>query len=116
MSGRKLGGGRVLGSGKNLSPNPSPLSKQRNAALLSPTASSVSLNSSASTSTPPTDNHDLDLASRISLEQTNGTTSNGIHSNGTSSNGAVTAAARASSKLVCPICNEEMVGLITYRS
>jgi rabenosyn-5 len=99
MSGRKLGGGRVLGSGKNLSPNPSPLSKQRHTSLLSPSASSISLNSSASTSTPPTDNHDQDLVSRISLEQ----------SNGSSSNGAASAAARASSKLVCPICNEEMV-------
>ena len=120
MSGRKLGGGRVLGSGANLSPSPSPLAKQRvpnaslqrngslqsdaslqpNASLLSPSTSTVSLDSSRASSTPPTDNLDQDLASRISLEQGNALTSNGA-----------AAVAAAGSRLVCPICNEEMVSL-----
>ena len=94
MSARKLGGGRVLGSGKNLSPALSPLPKQNT--LLSPSASSVSLASSASASTPPTDNHDESLLARISVEH--------------SSEAGNAAAAAASSRLVCPICNEEMVG------
>ena len=91
MSGRKLGGGRVLGSGRSLSPAVAALPK-RNSALLSPSASSVSLNSSASTSHTSTEPQDL--ASRISLDQFDG---------------ASAAATAASSRLVCPICNEEMV-------
>ena len=92
MSGRKLGGGRVLGSGRSLSPAVSPLPKQ-NQALLSPSPSSVSVESSASTSHTSHDNHDI--TSRISL----------------GADGAQTPAvvAAASSKLACPICSEQMV-------
>ena len=94
MSGRKLGGGRILGNGRSLSPATTPL-QQRNTSLLSPTPSSVSLNSSTSTS--QTSPESQDISARISLDQ------NGI------SSGA--AAAAASSRMVCPICNEEMVTL-----
>ncbi|KAL6719790.1 carboxypeptidase Y-deficient [Lecanora helva] len=92
MSGRKLGGGRVLGNGRSLSPAYPP----RNSSLLSPSASTVSVSSSASTQ-PSTDAQDI--SSRISLDQSDG------------SNGAA-AAATANSRLVCPICNEEMVTLL----
>ena len=93
MSARKLGGGRVLGSGKNLTP--APTYPARNSSLLSPSASTLSVSSSASTSQPSTDAQDI--SSRISLDQSE------------NENSAVTA---ANSRLVCPICNEEMVTLL----
>jgi hypothetical protein len=83
-SGRTLGR-RVLGAAKTqtLSPDPPPNRPQhsRNVSLLSPSESSIS----SQPSTPPTQ----DLAANVSLGQA--------------------AAAAASSRLVCPICNEEMV-------
>ena len=91
MSGRKLGGGRVLGSGRSLSPAAA-IHPKRNSSLLSPSASSLSLNSSASISHTSSEPHDL--VSRISIDQ---------------SDGAGTTAAAATSRLACPICNEEMV-------
>ena len=93
MSARKLGGGRVLGSGRSLSPSAAALPK-RNSSLLSPSASTVSLDSSVSTSQQSTDGQDL--SSRISLDQSDGA--------------GPAATTTASSRLVCPICNEEMVG------
>ncbi|KAF2732918.1 hypothetical protein EJ04DRAFT_496085 [Polyplosphaeria fusca] len=103
-SGRSLGGGRVLGSGKNLSPaaasSPRPNQQhhlhhhQRNASLLSPSESSVSLSSQTSNSPASTAETREDISSKVLL--------------GSSEN----AAASASSKLVCPICNEEMVTLL----
>lgn len=93
MSARKLGGGRVLGSGKNLAP--SATYPARNSSLLSPSGSTLSVSSSASTSQPSTDAQDI--SSRISLDQSE-------------TENAATAA--ASSRLACPICNEEMVTLL----
>lgn len=90
MSARKLGGGRVLGSGRSLSPAYPP----RNSSLLSPTPSSVSVSSS---SQPSTDAQDL--SSRVSLDQVDG-------------DGGSAAALAASTRLACPICNEEMVAKI----
>ena len=92
MSARKLGGGRVLGSGRSLSPAYPP----RNSSLLSPSASTVSVDSSSST---PPSTEAQDISSRISLDQSDGT-------NGTA------AAAAANSRLACPICNEDMVTLL----
>lgn len=91
MSARKLGGGRVLGSGKNLSPASAAL-PPRTASLQSPSASSISVNSSISTSTDPQDLH-----SRVSFDQAD--------ENGPSTNAAAAA-------LFCPICNDEMVTLL----
>ncbi|GAD94647.1 vacuolar segregation protein [Paecilomyces variotii No. 5] len=96
MSRRTLGGGRVLGSGKSLSPavpTPSPQTKPK---VLSPSASSVSLNSQASASQFSSETQDI--TSRISLEN---------------ADTAISAAPAASgANLVCPICNEEMVTLL----
>ena len=94
MSRRTLGGGRVLGTPTALSsaPSPSPQSRPR---VLSPTASSVSLNSQTSASQFSTETQDL--TSRISLE------------NGDTSISAAPAAPGA--QLSCPICSEEMVRL-----
>jgi len=93
---RSLGGGRVLGSGRNLSPAAAPpqpaAAHRRNASLLSPSESSVSLNSQASNSPASTAETREDIGSKVLV--------------GPSEN----AAASASSRLVCPICNEEMVG------
>ena len=94
MSKRTLGGGRVLGSSNNLSPA-IPLQPKQNAHLLSPSASTLSLTSG--TSTPPS-SESQDLTSRASLEH--GNTS------------VAAAAAAAGDRLVCPICNEEMVTLL----
>lgn len=80
----------MLGSGRKLAP--APTYPARNSSLLSPSGSSLSISSSASTSQPSTDAQDL--SSRISLEQSEA-------DNAT--------AAVASSRLACPICNEEMV-------
>ncbi|KAK4972886.1 carboxypeptidase Y-deficient [Elasticomyces elasticus] len=89
---RSLGGGRVLGSGKSLAPP----SKQpaNNIGLLSPSESSVSLNSQASSA--PLSVQNEDLASQVAL----------------AGPGSAQAAAAASSRMVCPICNEEMVTLL----
>ena len=100
MSKRILGGGRVLGSGRNLGPpappakptSPSPLPTH----VLSPSASTVSLNTSESEASTPPSSDPQDIASRVSLDH-----------------GAPVlslAAAAATDRLVCPICNEEMVG------
>ena len=107
---RSLGGGRVLGSGRNLSPAVSPAPSQaqspaqasaqtlhapqshvRNASLLSPSESSLSLSSQTSVSPASTAEAREDIGSKVLL--------------GPSEN----AAARASNRLACPICNEEMV-------
>lgn len=98
MASRKLGGGRILGSGRSLSPAAAAI-PTRSAALLSPSASSVSVNSSTSTSQQSIIAQDL--GSRISLEQSE---ENDV------------AVAAASSRLVCPICNEEMVRISTQLS
>lgn len=95
MLGRKLGGGRILGSGKSLAP-PAPLAHQRTTELISPSESTLSLSSKDSTASPlatsPLPETNDNLSSRVSLE-----------------NGGASAVAAASSKLLCPICNEEMV-------
>ncbi|KAJ5815860.1 hypothetical protein N7447_008093 [Penicillium robsamsonii] len=92
MSRRTLGGGRVLGNPSALSSAPSPQPKR----VLSPTASSVSLNSQASASQFSAETQDL--TSRISIE------------NGDTSISATPAAPGA--KLSCPICSEEMMTLL----
>lgn len=81
----------MLGSGRSLSPNTAAFPPP-NSSLLSPSGSSLSVNSSTSTSQQSTDAQDL--SSRVSLEQND---ENNV------------AAATASTRLVCPICNEEMV-------
>lgn len=91
MSSRKLGGGRILGGGRSLSANIATF-PQRNSSFLSPTASSVSVSSSRSTSQDP-----QDLSSRVSLEQ---------------SDDKNVAAIAAATTLVCPICNEETVSSV----
>ena len=90
MSSRKLGGGRVLGSGKGLIPA-SAAYPQRSSSLLSPSASSISVTSSTSTQ-PSTDAQDL--SSRVSFEHND-------ENNDT--------AVEVGPRLACPICNEAMV-------
>ncbi|KAI0007672.1 FYVE zinc finger protein [Xylariaceae sp. FL0662B] len=101
MSGRKLGGGRILGNGKGLAPPAPPAVKHRERAA-SPSAPSIdstlSNGSPAESSISPGTSSPLpgfaqDLTSNISL----GGPSNGGH---------------AGSKLVCPICDEEMLTLL----
>ncbi|TGO90859.1 hypothetical protein BPOR_0048g00080 [Botrytis porri] len=97
MSSRKLGGGRILGSGKSLAP-PAPPAQQRSSSFITPSESTLSLSSTHSISplaTSPLPNDSQDLRSRVSLE------------NGRSS--SVTA---VTSKLLCPICSEEMMTLL----
>ena len=100
MSKRTLGGGRVLGSGATLNPAlpPKPLAQTQAQAQahLSPSASTLSVDSSG-VSTPPS-SESQDLASRVSLDHAD-----------TSLAAAATA---AGAKMVCPICNEEMVTLL----
>ena len=83
----------MLGSGKGLAPA-SAAYPHRSSSLLSPSASSISVTSSASTSQPSTDPQDL--SSRVSFEQND------------ENNDASLA---AGPRLACPICNEEMVRL-----
>ena len=96
MSRRTLGGGRVLGSGKGLVPTASePRAKSPLPAhVLSPSASTLSLDSTHGSSTPPS-SEAQDIASRVSLD-----------------NGSLSATAMAGDRLVCPICNEAMVTLL----
>ena len=94
MSGRKLGGGRILGSGKGLAPP----AHQRISSLGSPSESTVSVSSREDASPLATSplNDSQDLGSRVQLE-----------------NGGPVVSA-VSSKLVCPICNEEMVSCLAF--
>ena len=102
MTSRIIGGGRVLGSGRSLGPpapppkptSPSPLPTH----VLSPSASTVSLNTSESGNSTPPSSDPQDIASRVSLDH--GGTDLSL------------AAASATDRLVCPICNEEMVTLL----
>jgi len=98
MSRRTLGGGRVLGSGKNLTPSappksPSPLPPH----VLSPSASTLSLESASGTSTPPSSGSQ-DIISRVSVDH--------------GAPDLSLAATAAGDRLVCPICNDEMVTLL----
>ncbi|KAI0173138.1 VAC1 protein [Hypoxylon sp. FL1284] len=98
MSGRKLGGGRILGSGKGLAPpTASAIQRERASSPVAPSDSTLSIGSpttSVSLGSPsPLPEYGQDLTSNISL--------------GGPSNGG-----QASSKLVCPICEEEMLTLL----
>ncbi|KAH8678877.1 FYVE zinc finger-domain-containing protein [Tricladium varicosporioides] len=99
MSGRKLGGGRILGSGKGLAPPAPPAQQRRTSGVISPSTSTISLSSRESAISPlatsPIPDTSQDLISRASLE-----------------NGGPSTVTAASSKLVCPICNEEMMTLL----
>lgn len=95
MSGRKLGGGRVLGSGKGLAPPTAASPRPTNA--LTPSDSTASLGSSSIS--PPAsaglpDIAQPDIGSSISV----------------GAPGQRGGSADASA-LVCPICNEEMVSM-----
>ncbi|EHA48038.1 vacuolar segregation protein pep7 [Pyricularia oryzae 70-15] len=111
MSGRKLGGGRILGSGKGLAPpappppQPQQHQHQHHGSVRAPSpfaASEVSSISSGShnqnTITPPTSSSPLpdfsqDLAANISLD-------------------APSPSNAGAGGLVCPICQEEMLTLL----
>ena len=82
----------MLGSGKNLAPPTPSKAPVRPTGLLSPSESSVSL--SSQTSSTPISTENEDITARVALDE----------------QGSAQAAAAASSKMVCPICNEEMVG------
>ncbi|OAT10812.1 vacuolar segregation protein [Blastomyces gilchristii SLH14081] len=97
MPKRTLGGGRVLGSGRSLTPTVPTPSPRKDSRFHSPSPSSVSLNSQGAASHISVDTQDI--VSRISLE------------NGDSSISRASAAA-GSSRLACPICNEEMLTLL----
>lgn len=97
---RSLGGGRVLGNGHNLSAEPSlaQVAHKRalhiaNTGLLSPSDSSVSLDSQISVT--PLSSQDEDLAARVALRSDHPVPNT-----------------RANPSLVCPICAEEMVTLL----
>ena len=95
---RSLGGGRVLGSGKNLAP-PVPVKPQlRSSGALSPSSSSISL--SSQTSSTPISTENEDITARVALDE----------------HGTAQAAAAASSRMVCPICNDEMVCKVNLRT
>lgn len=81
----------MLGSGKGLAPSAAAY-PQRTSSLLSPSASTISVNSTASTSQPSSEAQEL--SSRVSLDQSD-------------ENSAAAVGARP--RLACPICNEEMV-------
>ncbi|KAF9880172.1 FYVE zinc finger [Colletotrichum karsti] len=98
MSGRKLGGGRILGSGKGLAP-PTPPAVQghrRTPSPFAPSESTLSLNSSSASPpvSSPLPDFSQDLTSNISV------------------GGPSRSATASSSKLVCPICDEEMLTLL----
>ncbi|EFQ33773.1 FYVE zinc finger [Colletotrichum graminicola M1.001] len=97
MSGRKLGGGRILGSGKGLAP-PTPPAVQghrRTPSPFAPSESTLSINSSSASPpvSSPLPDFAQDLASNVSL-------------------GGPSTTAAQSSKLVCPICDDEMLTLL----
>ncbi|OAP55657.1 Vacuolar segregation protein PEP7 [Fonsecaea erecta] len=107
MSRRTIGGGRVLGSSRTLGP-PAPPAPPPKATtplpshVLSPSASSLSLNTSGSGNSTPPSFDPQDIASRVSLD----------HGAPDLSAATAAAAAAATDRLVCPICSEEMVTLL----
>ncbi|KAH6610104.1 vacuolar segregation pep7 [Trichoderma cornu-damae] len=94
MSGRRLGGGRILGSGKGLGPTPPAM--PRASSPFAPSESTVSLASSSIS--PPASGSLADLSQDIGSSI----------SVGAQPKGSVADA----SSLVCPICSEEMVTLL----
>ncbi|KAK8090653.1 FYVE zinc finger [Apiospora phragmitis] len=107
MASRKLGGGRVLGSGKELHPPPTAAaaspSVQRATSYYAPSDSTASIGSIGDSlaspasgspgSSSPLPDFPQDLTSRVSLAGPSAGASNG-------------------SRLVCPICEEEMLTLL----
>ncbi|OAA46105.1 vacuolar segregation protein pep7 [Metarhizium rileyi] len=97
MSGRKLGGGRILGSGKGLAP-PTPPSGRRSTSPLPPSESTVSMGSVSMSVSP--------------------SASSGLHGLGQDIGASISVGAQGKNNtadatgLVCPICNEEMVTLL----
>ncbi|TWU79088.1 carboxypeptidase Y-deficient [Metarhizium rileyi] len=97
MSGRKLGGGRILGSGKGLAP-PTPPSGRRSTSPLPPSESTVSMGSVSMSISP--------------------SASSGLHGLGQDIGASISVGAQGKNNtadatgLVCPICNEEMVTLL----
>lgn len=100
MSGRTIGGGRVIGSGRSLGPPPPPpkSSSPLPTHVLSPSPSNLSLDTAGSGASTPPSSDPQDIASRVSLD------------NGSSH--LTLAAAAAGGRMVCPICSEEMVTLL----
>ncbi|KAI1801795.1 hypothetical protein F4811DRAFT_437659 [Daldinia bambusicola] len=98
MSGRKLGGGRILGSGKGLAPPAPPaIQRERAASPSAPSDSTLSFGSPATSISPgtpsPLTSFAQDVTSNISL-------------------GGPSTGGQSGSKLVCPICEEEMLTLL----
>ncbi|KAI1813219.1 FYVE zinc finger protein [Poronia punctata] len=98
MSGRKIGGGRVLGSGKGLAPQVSPaIRRERATSPSAPSDSTFSAGSPAASSSPssssPLPDVAQDLTSNVNLAGPRDVVD-------------------ASSKLICPICEEEMLTLL----
>ena len=114
MSKRTLGGGRVLGSGRSLGPavkSPSPGLTSNSTSttalpkppvplpdhILSPSNSSISLDESGSGQSTPPSAESQDIISRISLDH---------------GPPSLPLVPPAGDRLVCPICNEDMVTLL----
>ena len=88
---RTLGKGRILGAGKPSSPAPAvPDHVLHPGTFRSPSESSLSVNSQRSVSRSSNDEPDISAAVALQARDN-------------------IAAASASSRMVCPICNEEMV-------
>ncbi|KAK4067977.1 hypothetical protein Trihar35433_6537 [Trichoderma harzianum] len=94
MSGRRLGGGRILGSGKGLGPTPPAV--PRSSSPFAPSESTVSIASSSIS--PPASGSLADLTQDIGSSISVGAQPKG--------------GAAGASSLVCPICSEEMVTLL----
>ncbi|RSM06459.1 hypothetical protein CDV31_009139 [Fusarium ambrosium] len=96
MSGRKLGGGRILGSGKGLAPpTPPNANAPRVGSPLAASESTVSIGSSSIS--PPVSG----IASELAGPGIGDSISVGVQGKGP-----------ADGALVCPICNEEMMTLL----
>ncbi|KAI8666955.1 hypothetical protein NCS56_00830500 [Fusarium sp. Ph1] len=96
MSGRKLGGGRILGSGKGLAPpTPPNANAPRVGSPLAASESTVSIGSSSIS--PPVSG----IASELAGPAIGDSISVGVQGKGP-----------ADGALVCPICNEEMMTLL----
>ncbi|KAJ4312327.1 carboxypeptidase Y-deficient [Fusarium piperis] len=97
MSGRKLGGGRILGSGKGLAPpTPPNVNAPRVGSPLAASESTVSIGSSSIS--PPVSG----IASELAGPAIGDSISVGVQGKGGPADGT----------LVCPICNEEMMTLL----
>ncbi|KAK3949872.1 FYVE zinc finger-domain-containing protein [Pseudoneurospora amorphoporcata] len=125
MSGRKLGGGRILGNGKGLAPPTAAAAAAASSPSASPTIAAAAIHNRAVSPFAPSDSSTVSFVSPNSTRDSISPSSSVPHPDipqdlvsnvslaGPSNGGGQSAGVGANNgRLVCPICDEEMVTLL----